>query len=267
MARVPAVPEEQAGLLGKLAYRYARRRFGAVPEPFAVMRHHPRLFWAGALAEAAAEKAATVLPRRLRELAVYRTATVVGCSWCVDFGTMLQRLGGLSVDRLQHIDEYAESPLFTPAERLAIAYADAMTAQPMAVTDDQVAALEQERAGPGSSSSPTRSRWRTSGPGSTTRWASPTRGSRQPVECRQLLRVQDTVDRPDPVVLQREHGHRGGDPPAAGTSQPGSPLTRTGGPSRKRRPVARQQSDQQPGHLVRRRRRGAAPPGRSRRRR
>jgi alkylhydroperoxidase family enzyme len=68
----------------------------------------------------------------------------VGCSWCVDFGTMLQRLGGLDVERLQHIDDYAESPFFTPTERLAIAYADAMTAQPMAVTDEQVAALERE---------------------------------------------------------------------------------------------------------------------------
>ena len=144
MSRIPAVPEEQAGVLGRLAYRYARRRFGAVPEPFAVMRHHRRLFWAGALAEAADEKAGSVLPRRLRELAVYRTATVVGCSWCVDFGAMLQRLDGLDVDRLQHIDEYADSPLFTPTERLAIAYADAMTAQPMAVTDEQVAALERE---------------------------------------------------------------------------------------------------------------------------
>ena len=98
MARIPAVPEEQAGVVGRLAYRFARRRFGAVPEPFAVLRHHPRLFWAGALAESVDEKAATVLPRRLRELAVYRAATVVGCSWCVDFGTMLQRLGGLDVD-------------------------------------------------------------------------------------------------------------------------------------------------------------------------
>jgi AhpD family alkylhydroperoxidase len=144
MSRIPAVPEDQAGVVGRLAYRFARRRFGAVPEPFAVLRHHPRLFWAGALAESVDEKAATVLPRRLRELAVYRAATVVGCSWCVDFGTMLQRLDGLDVDRLQHIDDYAESPLFTAVERLAIAYADAMTGQPMAVTDDQVAKLERE---------------------------------------------------------------------------------------------------------------------------
>jgi AhpD family alkylhydroperoxidase len=143
MARIPAVPEEQAGLLGRLAYRYARRRFGAVPEPFAVLRHHPRLFWAGALAEAADEKAGSVLPRRLRELAVYRTATVVGCSWCVDFGAMLQRLDGLDVDRLKEIDDYATSPRYTDDERTAIAYADAMTTDPHTVTDEQVADLQR----------------------------------------------------------------------------------------------------------------------------
>ena len=66
MARIPAVPEEQAGVVGRLAYRFARRRFGAVPEPFAVLRRHPRLFWAAALGESGYEKAATVLSRRLR---------------------------------------------------------------------------------------------------------------------------------------------------------------------------------------------------------
>jgi AhpD family alkylhydroperoxidase len=142
MARIPAVPEAEAGFFGRLAYRYARRRFGAVPEPFAVALHHPRLFWAGAVAETAYEKASTVLPARLRQLATYRTATVVGCSWCVDFGAMLQRLDGLDVDRLRHIDEYATNPVYTDEERLALAYVDAMTAQPMTVTDAQVAALE-----------------------------------------------------------------------------------------------------------------------------
>jgi AhpD family alkylhydroperoxidase len=144
MARIPAVPEERAGLVGGLAYRLARRWYGQVPEPLAVLRHHPRLFWAGGVADLVTMKATTVLPKRLRELAVYRTATVVGCSWCVDFGTMLQRLDGLDVERLRHIDDYADSPLFTADERLAIAYADAMTVQPMAVTDDQVAELERE---------------------------------------------------------------------------------------------------------------------------
>jgi AhpD family alkylhydroperoxidase len=142
VSRIPAVTEADAGPVGRLAYRYARHRFGAMPEPFAVTRHHRRLFWATAVAESAYEKATTVLPARVRELAVYRVATRVGCMWCVDFGTMLQRLAGLDVERLQAVDDYATSPLFSDEERLALAYADAMTAQPPTVTDEQVAGLE-----------------------------------------------------------------------------------------------------------------------------
>ncbi|MCO1656690.1 carboxymuconolactone decarboxylase family protein [Pseudonocardia humida] len=144
LTRIPAVPDEQAGLVGRLVYRYARRRFGEVPEPFAVARHHRGVFWAGLVAEMAYEKASKSLPTSVRELAVYRTATVVGCQWCVDFGTMLQRLDGLDVERLQDIDSYATSPLYSRPERLAIAYADAMTAQPPTVSDEQVVELERE---------------------------------------------------------------------------------------------------------------------------
>lgn len=143
MPRIPAVPDAEAGPFGRLAYRIARRRFGLVPEPLAVGRHHRRLFWVDILAELGWERAATTLPAGVRELAVYRTATTVGCSWCVDFGTMLQRLHELDTDRLAHIDDYSTDPRYTADERLAIAYADAMTAQPMTVTDAQVAELER----------------------------------------------------------------------------------------------------------------------------
>jgi AhpD family alkylhydroperoxidase len=141
MSRIPTVPAERAGVVGRLVYRYAARRFGAVPEPIAVVRWHRKLFWATLVAEAASEKAATVLPANVRDLAVYRVATKVGCSWCVDFGTMLQRHQGLDIDRLTGIDRYPTNPLFTEDERLALSYADAMTAQPMAVTDELVERL------------------------------------------------------------------------------------------------------------------------------
>jgi AhpD family alkylhydroperoxidase len=139
MPRIPAVPESEAGFFARLVYRYARRRFGAMPEPFAVTLHNRQLFWASLVADGVQEWAPRVLPKRVRELAVYRTATVVGCSWCVDFGTMLQRLRGLDIDRLRNIDGYATDPAYSAEERLALAYADAMSAQPMAVTDELVA--------------------------------------------------------------------------------------------------------------------------------
>jgi alkylhydroperoxidase family enzyme len=144
MARIPLVPERDAGLLGRLAYRYAAKRFGEVPEPFAALRHHPGLFWSAAVGESLIERAATVLPPRLRDLAVYRTATRVGCSWCVDFGEMLWIRRGLDADHLRRAaaDDAPDDAGFDDDERAVMAYADAMSAQPIAVTDDQVADLD-----------------------------------------------------------------------------------------------------------------------------
>ncbi|KFZ79134.1 transposase [Amycolatopsis sp. MJM2582] len=144
MPRIPAVKTAEAGFLLKLFYKFAGKRFGAVPEPMAVYAHHPALLRANGMHEMMAEKASKTLPSNVRELAVYRVATQLGCSWCIDFGTMLQLHEGLDIERLKNIDDYAKSPAFTDQERLALAYADAMTASPVTATDEQVAELERE---------------------------------------------------------------------------------------------------------------------------
>lgn len=143
MTRIPAVSPEEAGPLIKLSYQYARRRFGEVPEPFAVVANHPKLFVAEVIAESAAAKASRVLPTSVRDLAVYRAAWTIGCSWCVDFGTMLARLDGLDLDQLKEIGDYATSARYSEDERAAIAYADAMSTTPPQATDEQVADLER----------------------------------------------------------------------------------------------------------------------------
>ena len=142
-SRIAPLSPAKAPLLTRLMYRYAKRRFGEVPEPFAVTAHHTGLLVANAVHEGLLERASTKLPAAVRELAVYWTARTVGCSWCVDFGSMLMRLEGLDMQRLKEIDDYATSPLYTDDERAAIAYADAITTDPHNVTDEQVADLRR----------------------------------------------------------------------------------------------------------------------------
>jgi AhpD family alkylhydroperoxidase len=142
-SRIEPVTPQRASLLTKLFYRVAKRRFGEVPEPFAVAAHHPRLMLANIVHEGMLQSASRTLPSGARELAVFWAARTVGCSWCVDFGAMLQRLDGLDVDRLREIDDYATSPRYSDDERAAIAYADAMTTDPHAITDEQVADLRR----------------------------------------------------------------------------------------------------------------------------
>ena len=136
--RIEPLPPKRANVLIRGMYRYAKRRFGEVPEPLAVLAHHPRLLVANAVHEALLQSGSRTLPISVRELAVFWTARTVGCSWCVDFGSMLQRLDGLDMKRLTDIENYSSSPLFTDDERAAIAYAGAMTTDPHTVTDEQV---------------------------------------------------------------------------------------------------------------------------------
>lgn len=144
MPRVPGVATKDAGLVVRLGYWFARRRYSVVPEPFTVLARHRKLFMAAARHEMAAERASTKLPANVRDLAVYRVAQQLGCSWCVDFGTMLQKHAGLDIERLKHIDDYHTHPTYTRQERLAVAYADAMTTTPVDVTDAQVEELRAE---------------------------------------------------------------------------------------------------------------------------
>jgi AhpD family alkylhydroperoxidase len=141
MARIPGVPAREAGLMGRLAYRFGVSQYGEVPEPLTVWRHHRRIFWTWALWEFGNQRALHVLDPALRDLVTLRVAMRLGCSWCVDFGSMLVLKSGMSPERIAELDDAATSNRYTDDERAALAYADAMVATPVEVTDEQVADL------------------------------------------------------------------------------------------------------------------------------
>src|SRR5262245_56920954 len=143
MARIDAVPKVRAGWLGRLAYRYSRRHFGAVAEPVTIYAHHPGVLGAYAALELLVQRTWRRTDPILRELAVHRTAQVVGCSWCIDFGTFLSQRMGTPDEKLTELHRWRESPVYTPVERLVIEFAEAMTETPMRVTDEQVGELRQ----------------------------------------------------------------------------------------------------------------------------
>ena len=142
-SRIEPVSPQRAPRWIRAIYRIARGRYGEVPQPLAVTAHHPGLLLGTVFHETALDRASTKLPANVRELAVYRTARTIGCSWCVDFGAMLARLDGLDVERLTDIDNYATSQRYSADERAAIAYADAMSTDPHRVTDEQVSDLRR----------------------------------------------------------------------------------------------------------------------------
>ena len=60
--RLEPLPPKRANRLLRAMYWYSKRRFGEVPEPFAVVAHHPRLLVAYAVHETMLQSASTQTP-------------------------------------------------------------------------------------------------------------------------------------------------------------------------------------------------------------
>lgn len=80
MPRINGVEASEAGLLTRLAYWFARRKVGRLPEPLTLYAHNPWVMRAYGGFELAAERAASVEPR-LKALASVKAGSLVGCRW------------------------------------------------------------------------------------------------------------------------------------------------------------------------------------------
>lgn len=133
-------PVTSPGPLARIAYAVSRRRFGQVPEPLTVWAHHRGVMLATIRHEAAVEKWKALDPV-CKSLAVLRGAQVIGCPWCIDFGSFLSKDQGVTSEQLRDLHRWRSSDAYTPVQRLCIEYAEAASSTPMTVTDELVAAL------------------------------------------------------------------------------------------------------------------------------
>jgi AhpD family alkylhydroperoxidase len=138
MARIeaPAKP----GLLARLSGWYARRRYGSELAPTEALSRCPGLMLGYGAMELAFERSHR-LDAKLKVLAELKAATVAGCEWCIDFGSMLSRGEGVTEKQLRDLPRYGESDAFSRLEKLVLDYAAAMSRTPVEVPDDLFAEL------------------------------------------------------------------------------------------------------------------------------
>jgi alkylhydroperoxidase family enzyme len=141
MARIPLDPPRTRTY--RLAEWFSRRRFGTVAEPLAAMGHHPRLLLTNARHELSLARWNRLDPT-LEALAVMSSAVTVGCSWCVDFGYWISAEEGVDPAKLRDVPRWRDSDVYTELERQVLAYAEAISATPPAVTDEMVAGLRRQ---------------------------------------------------------------------------------------------------------------------------
>jgi len=136
-ARIAAPPKT---LLARFAKRYSRKRFGRELAPTDAYLHAPGLLAGYGAFEMATERAGRV-PESLKLLAELRAAQVVGCEWCMDFGSMLGRAHGVDERQMAELPLFRTSDAFDDLERLVVEYADAMSRTPSEVGDELAARL------------------------------------------------------------------------------------------------------------------------------
>jgi alkylhydroperoxidase family enzyme len=77
----------------------------------------------------------------LKSFAHMATVSMIGCSWCLDFGYFQSHNEGLDEGKASEVPRWRESTVFTPLERDVMEYAEAMTETPPRVTDELFARL------------------------------------------------------------------------------------------------------------------------------
>ena len=120
-----------------------KKHFGAVLNPTRWWGRMPRLFWLVALFVGFLERKKARLTPVMRALLMTRVSQVCHCAFCVDANSLrlAERCGAL--DKVLQVANWQESALFSAEERVALAYADAVTATPPQVDDALKAQMKQ----------------------------------------------------------------------------------------------------------------------------
>jgi alkylhydroperoxidase family enzyme len=136
--RIPKA--ELTGLYGALVKRMSRKMFGEVPEPIGVMWNNRKVlnfsFGVGRKAQKWNQ-----CDENLKSFAHMATASLIGCSFCLDLGYFFAHNEGLDVNKAREVPHWRVSDVFTPLERDVMEYAEAMTRTPPTVTDELSARL------------------------------------------------------------------------------------------------------------------------------
>jgi AhpD family alkylhydroperoxidase len=152
MARIEGVPQEQAGPMLKLIYRFMRRGMknmtgrdaahGSGIEPLEIWAVQPKMMRGMGKFQQAVRKAHGV-DERTKNLVELKGAQMIGCEFCVDLGSQICRNSGLSDDELLALPRYRQSELFTDREKTALDYAVGVMRTPVEVTDELFARVKQ----------------------------------------------------------------------------------------------------------------------------
>ena len=148
MASTTRIPKaEITGPFGYLLKRMSRKMLGEVPDALGVMWHNRAVLMSSMGFGRKVQKWDQLDPN-LQTFAHMAVASLVGCSWCLDFNYFHAHNEGLDEVKASEVPRWRESTVFTPLERDVMEYAEAMTETPPQVTDEMFARLLKQLGAP-----------------------------------------------------------------------------------------------------------------------
>jgi AhpD family alkylhydroperoxidase len=113
-----------------------RRKYGQVLKPALLWARVPKLFIAVAILYGVLDRKNSPLDPILRSLVTVRVSQINWCRFCVDINsaTLARRSG--SMEKVEALDHWMESELFTDKEKTVLEYVEAITYSGQQVNDE-----------------------------------------------------------------------------------------------------------------------------------
>jgi len=118
-----------------------RRKYGSVLDAALLWARSPKLFLGVAGLYGMIDRTSSPISPALRSLITVRISQINWCRFCVDLNaaTLLKR--GIAAEKVEALEHWRDSDLFSPSERAALDYAEVITRTDLQVEDSHLQAL------------------------------------------------------------------------------------------------------------------------------
>ena len=136
MSTIPAKQISEYPWYIRLFFWKQQKTYGRILDPGLLWGRSPKVFASVALLYGALDRRSSPLPPALRSLATVRVSQINHCAFCVDINSATLAKRGVSMDKIDALGTWRDSAHFSPDERLALEYAEAMTNTTPGESDD-----------------------------------------------------------------------------------------------------------------------------------
>lgn len=133
--RINEKPQSEYPLLARFIMWAQKKKYGETLLPAKLWGRSPKLLYGLQVFYRAIDRKDSPLEPALRSLINVRVSQINHCSFCVDISTALLQKRGVSIEKIMALPDYEKSTVFSEREKLALAYAEAMTRSEKGIDD------------------------------------------------------------------------------------------------------------------------------------